>query len=134
MKKHFAAMLACLAASTAMASDSTESVRQIRASTPCIERPARVTAYLNASRHGSFISDTIGSTNGIVLDFDAASSDRSIDKMVTYNARPRDYMGRTFHAIFHGTLKCAPGENRPVAIRVDKIDGVKISLIKDAKK
>ena len=132
MKTFCWTLLLWFAESTAVASGRDRSVSNIVTS-HCTERTVRINAYLEASRHGLWLTDAIGATKGLALSFEDASEHPSMDTLRNYVFRPQNYMGRIFHARFHGTLQCASDSSRPVGIKVKEVDAVREHLIKDAK-
>ena len=127
------ALMACLVAGSGATSERTQKVVDILESVPCAEHAVRVTAYLEASRHGSWLVDKIGATNGIRLDFDPQSKRKTATTIKNYAWNPREYLNKTFHATFYGKLKCPLSGENVIALNVERIEDVDISHIKEAK-
>jgi len=132
MTRTVQALIACLIAGNATASENVETVAAILASAPCSPRATSVVAYLQAGRHGAWLSDTVGSHRSIGIDFAAHGGGRDIEAVRRYVWRPQDYLRSTFRAKFHGALSCPPdGANAP-ALRIDRVEEITISRIADA--
>jgi hypothetical protein len=69
----FGTILFGLALAASVRADCLDSLREIREMAHCKEVPVQVVAYVNASRHGSLLSDTAGSMRNAV-DFSIAES------------------------------------------------------------
>lgn len=131
MKALAIAMLAlCGVLPASAGSDCQTSLREIRAANPCKNQSVKVVAYLNASRHGAWLSESVGSIrNGIPLTIEQSTSDPSIRQVKNYIFRPQDYLNKTFHADFYGTIECGKDKKQPPSIKVGKVRKIQISKI-----
>lgn len=119
----------CCGLSAPLGADCLDSLQEIREATPCKNRPVRVTAYLNASKHGAWLSGAVGSLkNAIPLGIEQSASDPSIQQIKSYLYRPQDHQSKTFEAEFYGTIECG-GERGLPTINVKKATGIRVSEI-----
>lgn len=126
----FGTVLFGLALAASVRADCLDSLREIREMTHCKEVPVQVVAYVNASRHGSLLSDTAGSMRNAV-DFSIAesASGPSMQQLRLYLYRPQDYLYKTFRARFHGKVQCKAGSQR-ASVEIDGLSDIQISQIK----
>lgn len=104
---------------------------QVHAISPCTVMHVDVPAYLNASRHGAWLSETAGSMrNAVRLSLPEQAHDPSVERIKRYLYRPQDHLNQTLHARFQGTLTCnAEPDGR--SIRIDKATDIVMSSIRD---
>jgi hypothetical protein len=96
---------------------------------PCKNEMVKVEAFANSSRHGSWLSKTIGSADSLSLKFDAASEEPSLQHLRRYVFDPRAYQKSTFRAYFLGSFKCGTGDIRP-ELKVHRLEEITISPIR----
>lgn len=82
------------------------STDELRASGACNE-VSEVTAYVNVSRHGSALSDTIGAwRNSVLLSIDRDSTSDGVEQLRRYMRDPRAHLNGYFKATFRGLVQC----------------------------
>ena len=99
--------LACQPPAAFANEKSSSSVNSLHASPPC-GQVVRVVAYANASKHGAWLSDTIGSwKQGILLSVDRGRArGAEIESLKAYIFNPRKNLHGYFKAVFVGVIEC----------------------------
>ena len=98
-------------------------VRSIAETRPCVARKATLSAYLQASRHDSWLTDGPGTnTPGISVSF-RVTDPKQREELLSYAFRPQIYLRNTFHAVFFGVVTCDGGKP---TFEIHGLDGVRI--------
>jgi len=109
------------------------SIKMILAEAPCKEKATRVSAYLNASKHGLWISDSVGSIKtGMPLIIENKASDPSIARLLNYAYKPKVNFNNTFRGTFYGVVVCPVSRKTKPYFRVNKIDNIQTSPIRSS--
>ncbi len=101
------------------------SVDAIRASRPC-GQVTLVTAYVNVSRHGSWLSDSIGLwKEGVLLSIDKSRTQEAIRRLKRYLFNPKVHLKGYFNATFEGVVECDPKTGVPRRIIVHDVHDIR---------
>jgi len=104
-------------------------VKSIAETRPCVTREATLPAYLQASRHGSWLTDGPGiNTPGIAVSF-RVTDPKQREELLSYVFRPQIYLHNTFYAVFVGVVTCDGG--KPM-LEIQGLNGVQIRPVRDA--
>jgi hypothetical protein len=105
-------------------------LRQIKPCRPLT--PVKITAYLQASRHGAWLSQDAGlNGRGVLLEIEDSLDREKYKAFFRYLYDPRLYSTNLFHGIFSGPISC--NNNGVPILRVNQVESIRITPVRDAR-
>jgi hypothetical protein len=108
-------------------------IRVLRHIKPCRPlTPVTITAYLQASRHGVWLSQDAGlNESGVLLEIGDTLDREKGKAFFRYLYDPHMYSNNLFHGIFSGPISC---NNHGVPIlRVNHVESIRITPVRDVR-